>query len=717
MEESGGVEEAKNGDLAAFEKWMDLHSGNLERFAIQCGCTRESAGKVTEETFRTFFTDLGKLNDEERLRYDLYRMVLEMLVHIQRTEPLQESILSFEEDQQLHEKIMNLEEKAKLSLILSQFHGMNEVEIATITGISADAVEESIAQGVKQLTVEIDSLLLEKRLEFLHKSYGRISSSFRKDQVFAKPQKEIQATKKLKQKISKKAMVSWIAGIIVLLLLVMLPAVTGEEYKKASAEKYVEQLKVSFEEEIASRHAVLGLTEPTEEDKQEYYYFGYGKQAREDFEVMIQREERVIAEIGRIDKKSIGKQYDEIVKTLTLPSKMVEQLVKSPLTSDKEKSAEFIIEYVKQINEIQNAYSTFFFRYHQFIDEATVDETVNIEKYLEMKESYPKELQKALNSMEKQNLYLLPFYSSYAKTELSAQIKASIHKDFKGYIAFLESSSIDYYSKPASSYIELMANLVEIENTLLANVEIEIPYTSLEDYYSWLVYLMVVGSETNQIVGFDGKVTEEVKSIWMKVAANGEGSPSAFIMQKVINEMEASGWTESETQSHLNLYHLGYAVELARKGRLHTFEMSGILQSDRGLSSVTFPDSSFEDLVEKTYELYSTGHDSAVLKDVHPLVVFAVYCFANDHEDPETMWHLYNPEDDLHILEEYISGWRKVDVNLYEMKSLLFDGRESSTGSIGFERGSMNFFDAEMVLDETAGWKIKHIDLNFMKSE
>ena len=255
--------------------------------------------------------------------------------------------------------------------------------------------------------------------------------------------------------------------------------------------------------------------------------------------------------------------------------------------------------------------------------------------------------------------------------------------------------------------------MVEIENTLLANVEIEIPYTSLEDYYSWLVYLMVVGSETNQIVGSDGKVTEEVKSIWMKVASNGEGSPSAFIMQKVISEMEASGWTESETQSHLNLYHLGYAMGLAREGRLHTFEMSGILQSDRGLSSVTFPDSSFEDLVEKTYELYSISHDPAVLKDVHPLVVFAVYCFANDHEDPETMWHLYNPEDDLQTLGEYISGWRKVDVNLYEMKSLLFDGRESSAGSIGFERGSMTYFDAEMILDEAAGWKIKHIRFKF----
>ena len=83
-------------------------------------------------------------------------------------------------------RLCSLEEKAKLSLILSQFHGMNEVEIAMITGISADAVEESLAQAVKQLTVEIDSSLLEKRLEFLHKSYGRINSSFRKDQVFAK---------------------------------------------------------------------------------------------------------------------------------------------------------------------------------------------------------------------------------------------------------------------------------------------------------------------------------------------------------------------------------------------------------------------------------------------------------------------------------------------------------------------------------------------------
>jgi DNA-directed RNA polymerase specialized sigma24 family protein len=713
VEEFELIQKVRAGDIESFEKWMDSYSGDIERFAVQYGCSLKQAGEVAEETFRTLHNQLDSIGNEESIVYALYKNTLKSHGSTKQADSTNKTIFPFEEDQELHDQIVQLKTGNKVPFILSKFHKLDDLEIATIIGTSPETVKQAIMEASRDLGVA----LLEKRLEFLNKSYGRMKSSFRKERVFAKPQKEIQAAEKLKQSISKKAMISWIAGILVLLLLLVVPAVTGEEYKKASAEKYIEQLKVSFEEEVENRYTELGLTEKTKKDKQEFYEIEYGKQARENFEMMIQKEERVIAETGKIDKKNIGKQYDEIIQTLELPSELAEQLVKNPLTSDKEKSEEFIIEYVKRINEIQQAYSSILYRYPQLIEDADVDGVMDIEKFLEKKESYPAELQNALNSMEKQNLDLIPFYPSYAKTELSAQIKASIHKDFRGYIAFLESLSINYDPKPASFYAETIDTLIEIENTLLANVQIEIPYISLGDYYSHLFYRMVVDSETDRIVGSDGKVKGEIKSTWKKIASNGEGSPSAFIMKKIIGEMEASGWTESETQSRLNLYHLDYAMGLAKEGRLHTFEMSGILQSDRGLSSVTFPDSSFEELVEKTYALYSISHDRAVLKDVHPLVVFAVYCLANDREDPETMWHLYNPEDDLQSLGVYISKWRKVDVKLYEMKSLLFDGRESTVGSIGIERGSMTYFDAEMILDAATGWKIKRIDLNSMAFE
>ncbi len=718
MREIELIQQMMTGDTSAFDQWMDYHSDNLERFAIQCGCTRERAGKVTEETFRSFYTDLENVNDEERLRYDLYRIMLEKLVAFQETEPLQAAILSFEEDQQLHEKINRLEDNAKLSLILSQFHNMNDVEIAMIVGIPADAVKEAIAQAVKRLTVEIDSSLLDKRLAYLEKSYGRIHPTFRKYQVFEGLNGEIQEPSKTRQSISKKVMISWAFGMLTLLAFIIVPVVAGEEYQKASAEKYVERLKVSFEEEMATRFTELGLTESTKEEERELHYIPYGKQARIDFESMTDSIERVLEETGTINKEKISEQYDDIIKTLELPAEMAERLVKTPLTADKEKSEEFMGAYLNQLYILQEAYYRMFLKHEETIAKAIGDDTVNPEKFIEDKDEYPEDFQKVLEGMVKQNIYptSIPewgiFIPNYKKNEFSTQFRAAIHKNLGGYITQLESAPFIYYPDLAYSLDESVDYLKEMEETLLTSQVDGSPYFSLDNYFKELFFEIVVGSEPGRIFGADGKVKEEVKSAWKKIAFNRGGSPSGYIMKKVVKEMETSGWTESETQSRLTMYHLDNALELAKEGKLHAFDMNDLLQTDRGFDSITFPDANFENLVEETYKRYSVNHNPAVLKDVHPLVIFAVYCFANDNEDAETMWHLYKPEGNSQTLEAYLSGWRKEEVKLYEMDSLQFDRSGSSNGNIGLSRGNFTSFTVQMRLNEEAIWEIEFIYLD-----
>ena len=137
-------------------------------------------------------------------------------------------------------RIVKIETVKKVPFILSHFHMLDNLEIAAIMDTSLEEVQQAISAVSSQL----EDAQLEKRLEFLNKSYRRMKSSFRKEQVFAKPQQELRATEKLKQSISKKTMISWVAGILVLLSLIIVPVVTGEEFKKASAEKYFERLKV-----------------------------------------------------------------------------------------------------------------------------------------------------------------------------------------------------------------------------------------------------------------------------------------------------------------------------------------------------------------------------------------------------------------------------------------------------------------------------------------
>ncbi|MEK5037482.1 hypothetical protein [Sporosarcina sp. FSL K6-3457] len=188
-------------------------------------------------------------------------------------------------------------------------------------------------------------------------------------------------------------------------------------------------------------------------------------------------------------------------------------------------------------------------------------------------------------------------------------------------------------------------------------------------------------------------------------------------MRNIIREMEASGWTNSETQSRFTYYHLNYAMGLAKAGNLHSFKMNGILQADQGFDIVTFPDSSFEELVEETYNLYSSNHDPTVLKDVHPFVIFAMYYFANANEDPVTMWHLYTPEENPQTLEAYVVDWQQEDFHLNELDGLLFESKESLVGSIVLEKGDIGYYAVEMIVNETANWGISSINLDMLEHE
>ncbi|MER2090470.1 MAG: hypothetical protein ABS920_12090, partial [Sporosarcina sp.] len=348
-----------------FEKWMDIYSGDIERFTIQCGYGLKKAAKVTEEAFRIVFNQLESVDDERSLIDALYKQTVNILANTRRSNQPNETIFLFEEDQELHNQIGQLETDKKVPFILSAFHKLDETEIATIMDTSVEAVELAITEASSDLEVA----QLEKRLEFLTRSYGRLKTSFRKEQVFAEPRREVQEPGKVKQTISKKVLISWIAGCLVLLSLLIVPVVTSEEYKKASAEKYIERLKASFEKEVGNRYNELGLKETTE-DGVEFNHIFYGKQERDDFVSMIRRYEGDIRNTGTLDKKKVGEEYAKIIKSLELPSAMTKRLFKQPLADDVEKSGEFIKEYLEQYYILQQSYFTVLVKYEQLIEDA-----------------------------------------------------------------------------------------------------------------------------------------------------------------------------------------------------------------------------------------------------------------------------------------------------------------------------------------------------------
>ena len=157
------------------------------------------------------------------------------------------------------------------------------------------------------------------------------------------------------------------------------------------------------------------------------------------------------------------------------------------------------------------------YKHEQIISDASVDESIDIEKFLEKKHTYPEDLQKALDGMVKQNIYLTSIpnwaalFPKYGKNEFSAQVRASLHEDVGGYITLLESEPFHYYPGLAYSIDESVDFMIEMEKTLLTSQIYNIDSSYLSSTYISLLNELIIGSEQGRIVGRDGKVKKNTK--------------------------------------------------------------------------------------------------------------------------------------------------------------------------------------------------------------
>ena len=708
----------KKGHREDFVKWMGSHTEKIEQLAVQYGCSSLQVQQVTEDTFKNLYNQLTEAEDENQLRLFKYKTALQLLSNTELPQD-KENFLPFEEDQQLHEKIINLNEENKIIFLLYYFHGLTEKEIEFITGLPENNVLNLIGQSRQQLNRNQQQI--EKQLRFLAKSYNRLRFSFTYENVFTEV--EVKSEPLQKPKSSKKVLVSWIAGVVTLLTLITVSVVTGEEYQKSSAEKYVERLKVSFEKEVENKFDELGFPEKIEQADYEFIS-GFADAPRSDLDAMIRRLERQLRKNEKVDKKEIKKEYKEILDQLQLPSEMAEQLIKNPLTNDMRKSEEFINSYLEKLSHIEQSFYTIYYNHIEIINDAMVNGTIDIEKFMEKKDTYPEDFQKVLTGMEKQNYYpvsipdVAELYPQYQSNELSESIRKSLHEDVGGYMTMLKIQTFIYSQGLTNSLDESIDYLIDMEKTLLAADQIEVrygmPYSMLSHTYSTLFNVLVIDDEMNEIFDENGTVKEEYHAVWEKIANIEGDSPAAFIMNKIVNEMKASDWKESESYNRLDQSHIYSALSYAQENSLNSFTIDEYV----GFGTVTreVQDSDYQADIKKLYDNFSYDHNLAVLQDANPLLIIGLYYYANEVEDPETMWHLFNHEYVPASLEDYVKDWTKKDSVLEQAEWIFVEmGDGSINGAqhvpVGYEQNGTNFYFAWMLFDnENNIWTIQEID-------
>ena len=569
------------GDPEAFKEWMNIHIRPIELFTVQYGISQEEAGDVAETIFKNLYGKLGLLTEEDLEEVSLFKTAEQQLKGKQ-LDAQQVGLFSFEEDNELHRKITNLPQEIRIPLILAKFHSRSVAEIAKIL----DEPDQQVEDAIKKTIHLLDEPNVEKKLEFLNLSFERLSPSYIESDIFKRAE-EISQLKEPVTKVNKRKPIAlWSAGAVILIVILFVSVFRSDAYQQSSSERFLEKLSASFQQELDDRFELIGLSEPEEADKgyttvyqglrSEVSPVSYGYGTKNEFNRFIREMEREISTGGKINKKEAKRKYDELVFDLRLPSEMVEQLQKEPLTGDREQSLIFLDELQSKNEFLANAYMEIVGENMEMIFESDLisDGMVDVDELLARKASFPIEWQNAIDGMDTQYFSLTsikelaPLYSKYGTPELEEILRGNLHPHMQVYISLLLSTFEVVYTGTFDDHLE----------TLLA-LEKELPNTKESDqlshhFNSYYIVLFITAAGLNSergIYNSSGVVRQEIKDRWKRLAANGEESPSGQVIREMIDEMEASNWTTSPSLEELMNYgvwvNLESKMEEARAGK------------------------------------------------------------------------------------------------------------------------------------------------------
>lgn len=570
-----------DGDKEAFKEWMNLHIRPIELFAVQYGISQEEAGKVAETIFGNLYGKLGLLTEEHLEEVSLFKTAIQQLKGKQ-LDVQQEGLFSFEEDNELQWRITNLPQETRLPLVLVKFHNKSVAEIAMILDKSEQQVEDAIKEA-RRLLAEPN---VEKKLEFLKLSYERLAPSYIESNIF-KQEKEISRVKEPEATVRKRKPIAlWSAGAVILIFLLLVSVFRSDAYQQSSAEKLIEKMSTSFQQELDDRFELIGLSEPEESNngytlvmqgfRSEISPISYGYDTKTKFKRFVREVERQLEEEGRINKKEAKQKYNELVLELRLPSEMVEQLQKEPLNDDREQSLIFLDELRSKNEFLTNVYIEILGEHLEMIFESDLfnEGMVDVDEFLERKASFPLDFQNAIDGMETQYFSLTsvkemaPLYPKYGTPELEKILRRNLHPDMQIYISLLTGTFNLVYTGTFEDHLEALFAL-----------EKELPNTKESDQLSYVfnsnyIFLFFTAAGLNSEKGVydaSGVVRQEIKDRWKRLAANGEGSPSGQVIREMIDEMEASNWTTSPSLEELMNYgvwlKLESKMEEARAGK------------------------------------------------------------------------------------------------------------------------------------------------------
>lgn len=564
----------------------------------------------------------------------------------------------------------------------------------------------------------------EKRMEFLKKSYERVPSSFNPDEVFRKIDEEGKSHPHEQKKSIKNNMRQRITVWAVSIASVFIIGLIGVGYladqkenseenniDSAELDEYIEELKAKYEVEKEKRREILKLDEEHFE-----LYLGSNSMSLLSMESFIKTTKQ-----NANAKEIMLKQYNRAVEQLKLPSEMIQELKNNPLTEDEQGSIEFIATYREKLRRLLFVYATINSQNYDAIKEFEVSSSVDkAEIIMHTTNSFPKQLQNIINTMKEQSIrletneHLGGIGARYYESQLHQELNSKLHPNTYGYRQMLIYEPYTFAGVLEYPLVESSSIILDMEYTLINVEQDSTLYPILKSYYIRMFNVIMKGSDNTNIFDADGVLLPEYQEAWRNMASGGQATPMRYILEPIIREMEASGWRESASWASLNYEDLEEALVLYREGLLEEY-MYGERPDFQDVA-IRLPDASFEWEVQALYESFKKSYDKSLLKGISPVHVLAMFDYANELDDPETMYYLtnenylkYDESGIEYTLEMYVENWRKGLSYFHKPGEVRFNGQEvyrdhhKFYSSVKFSR---SVGEVPMVFNEDGVWEV-----------
>lgn len=519
----------------------------------------------------------------------------------------------------------------------------------------------------------MDNDIFEKRMEFLKKSYERVPTSFDQDEVFRKIEQEETSRPVDKKKPSKHGMrqhiTVWTMSIASVFLIGLISAGYLADQKNSEEEiidsseldEYIEELKAKYEVEKEKRREMLKLDEEHFE-----LYAGSSSISLLSMESYI----KTVKQNGNA-REIFFEEYNRAVEGLKTPSEMIQDLKRNPLTEDEEGSIDFIGTYREKVKRLIAIYNQIVDENREAIRAFEVSASVDKAEIMMLSsKSFPEQLQNIINTMKEQSIrletgkYSGEIEARYYDSSLDRELNGNLHTYTFGYRQMLTNEPYMFGAVLEHPLLQVSSMIQDMEYTLINVEQDSTLYPILKSYYITLFNEIMKGSEYTKIFDADGVLFPDYQEAWRNMAGGGQATPMRYILTPIIKEMEASGWRKSESWDALTYYDLEEALVLYREGRLEEY-MYGERPEFQDVT-IHLPDDAFDNEVQTLYADFKKSYDKSVLKGVSPIHVLGIFDYANEVDDPETMYYLFNENTLKHnesgidyTVDYYVDNWRK----------------------------------------------------------